>query len=201
MISIIMPSYLGVYKKAASSRDTKIIRAVKSVLSQTYEDWELIIVADGCEATVQIIKNNFDDPRIHGFKIEKQKIWSGVVRNTGLEKAKGEWACYLDIDDCIGKNHLESLVPKIDGYDWLAFPDWEFKYGRFWMRPVAVNIRGKCGTSNLIHKTNLARWNTDDNYAHDWNFIKNLKKASVKYKVLTNAGYYFVCHIPGKYDI
>lgn len=201
MISVIMPSYLGVYKKAASSRDVKIIRAIKSVLNQTYEDWELIIVADGCEATVQIVKEHFSDPRIRGFKIPKQKIWSGVVRNVGLQKAEGEWACYLDIDDVLGKNHLSSIVPYLKDLDWYCFPDWEFKYGKFVMRPCAINVRGKCGTSNLIHKPDLARWNTDDNYAHDWNFIKNLKKASPRFKILTNCGYYFTCHIPGRLDI
>ena len=46
MISVIMPSYLGAYKNAAKDRDRKIVRAINSVVRQTYKDWELIIIAD-----------------------------------------------------------------------------------------------------------------------------------------------------------
>ena len=56
MISIIMPSYLGAYRKSAKDREVKLRRAVKSVIHQEYDDWELIIVADVCERTVEIIK-------------------------------------------------------------------------------------------------------------------------------------------------
>ena len=57
--SIIMPSYLGEYKRAAKDRDTKIVRAIESVLKQSHEDWELIIISDGCEKTVEIVKPFF----------------------------------------------------------------------------------------------------------------------------------------------
>jgi hypothetical protein len=64
-----------------------------------------------------------------------------------------------------------------------------------------VNLTyGRIGTSNVIHRRGLAEWKEDDNYAHDWRFIENLKKASMNYGYIL-AGEYYVCHIPGKYDI
>ena len=60
MISIIMPSYLGAYKKAAKDRDRKIVRAINSVVKQTYKDWELIVIADGCNKTVDIVQKITD---------------------------------------------------------------------------------------------------------------------------------------------
>lgn len=200
MISIIMPSYLGAYKKAATGRPEKLVRAINSVIGQTYKNWELVIVADGCEQTVRIVTDYFDDKRIKGFKIPKQKIWSGQVRNVGLKKCTGQWACYLDIDDVIGKEHLSSIMPGLKEKDWYYFDDWLFRDNKFVLRKASMNIMGKCGTSNLIHKPLLAQWNVKDGYAHDWNFIKNLKKASKNYGYI-KGGYYYTCHIPGKVDI
>jgi len=195
-----MPSYLGVYKGAASSRDAKIVRAVNSILGQVYETWELIVIADGCDLTARIMQDNFDDPRISGYKIQKQPLWSGTPRNYGLSKAKGEYACYLDIDDVFGKEHLAEIVPHMEGHDWAYFNDWQYKNGGFLPRPCNINTMGHCGTSNLIHKPDFAKWNHNDGYAHDWNFIRNLKKRSGKFDRITG-GRYYVCHIPGKYDL
>ena len=200
MISIIMPSYLGAYKKAAVNREQKIIRAVNSVINQTYQDWELVIVADGCQRTVDILKESFSDPRIKGYLIPKQKIWSGVVRNYGLDRASGEWACYLDIDDVWGNSHLSSIAPQLGDRQWYWFNDYVLKDNLFHMRQASIGVMGRCGTSNVIHRKDLARWNEKDSYAHDWNFIKNLKSASKKYAFI-KAGKYYVCHIPGKMDI
>ena len=60
MISIIMPSYLGAYKHAAKDRDKKIVRAIYSVCRQTYKDWELVVIADGCNKTVDIVQEIVD---------------------------------------------------------------------------------------------------------------------------------------------
>ena len=107
-----MPSYLGSYKKAAKDRDNKIVRAIQTVRNQTYEDWELIIIADGCNRTVEIVQRIVDicqDDRIKLLYIDKQPTWSGTVRNTGLRDARGEYACYLDIDDVFQRDHLLEL--------------------------------------------------------------------------------------------
>lgn len=204
-ISIIMPSYLGAYKRAAKDRDKKIVRAIQSVINQTYKDWELIIVADGCNKTVEIVQNVVEltkDPRIRCIYIDKQPLWSGVVRNTGIMASEGKYCLYLDIDDAFAPEHLEEIAPSLNGKDWYWMDDWVYAQDKkeFRHRKCDINVLGRCGTSNLIHKPGLAWWNENDNYAHDWKFIANLKQASKDYEYI-NAGKYLVCHIPGRTEV
>ena len=204
MISVIMPSYLGEYKKAAKDRDNKIVRAIRSVHGQTFKDWELVVVADGCNKTVEIVQqinDLYDDERIRIFYIDRQLQWSGTVRNTGLDEAKGEYCCYLDIDDAFAPGHLAGLAKSSqNGKDWYWFDDYTWDGKEFRHTKRNINRPGQCGTSNVLHKKDLARWNVKDNYAHDWKFIGNLKKASGNYEYI-GAGEYLVCHVPSRFDI
>ena len=104
--SIIMPSYLGDYPNSATDKEDKLIRAIESVLQQTYKNWELIIIADGCDKTINLLKKYFKtidkNKDIVLYLVPKQKIWSGV-RNFGIQKATGDYIIYLDIDDYYSK--------------------------------------------------------------------------------------------------
>lgn len=200
-ISIVMASYLGNYQKAAMNRDEKIIRAIRSVEKQDYEDWELIVVADGCKETQRILKEVFwYEKRIKGFLIQKQKTWSGTPRNIGIEKATGDYVCYLDVDDMFGQSHLSGITEHLDGKDWYWFDDWVFsKSENNWRRRKCSVFRvGQCGTSNIIHKP-IFSWDVRANYAHDWTFIKIMRKSKNFARI--EAGEYCVCHIPGRIDV
>ena len=196
---------MGAYKSAAKDRDKKIVRAINSVCKQTYKDWELIIIADGCNKTVDIVQEIVDlysKFQIKVLYIDKQPIWSGVVRNTGLDAAKGDYCCYLDIDDAFAPDHLEGLAP-FTKKDWYWFDDYIWNGKEFRHRRCNINKPGQCGTSSILHKRDFARWDTKGTYAHDWIFIKNLKQTR-NYESKDNyikAGRYLVCHIPGKFDI
>ena len=90
LTSVIIPTY---------NRAALLARAVKSVLSQTYKDLELIIVDDGStDNTKELVKELVDsDERIKYFYISN----SGVsrARNLGIQKSKGELIAFLDSDD------------------------------------------------------------------------------------------------------
>lgn len=200
MISVVMPSYLGAYKTAAKNRDKKIVRAIQSVIHQTFKDWELIVVADGCQKTVDIVQPLAKGMNIKIYYIDKQKMWSGFVRNTGIHYAEGEYICYLDIDDAFAPDHLEGIAKNLKGKAWYWFDDYIWNGTEFRHRKCSVDKVGQCGTSNIAHKK-IAWWNIKDNYAHDWNFINNLKAASKNYAYMKDAGKYLVCHVPGKMQI
>ena len=90
-VSVIIPTY---------NRAHLIGRAIKSVLSQTYEDFELIIVDDSSTDNTEDIIRQFQekDKRIKYIKHEKNRGGS-AARNTGIKSSKGEYIAFLDSDD------------------------------------------------------------------------------------------------------
>jgi len=98
-VSIITP----LYNKAAYIVDT-----IQSVLSQTYSDWEMLIVdnasTDGSWEQAQA----FQDSRIRLLQSPKQG--PGAARNYGLNLAEGEWIQFLDADDLLEADHLEQQL-------------------------------------------------------------------------------------------
>lgn len=101
--SIIMPTY---------NRSDLIIESIKSVINQTYKNWELIIVDDNSlydhrkQNEINIFK--FNDKRISYYYLKKNNGHS-YARNFGLAKAKNEWIKYLDDDNIMYNTCLESF--------------------------------------------------------------------------------------------
>lgn len=207
---IIMPCYLGAYKGAASGREDKLRRAIESVLAQSWQPWQLCIIADGCPRTMDIVKAMGLPDRLEGtpnnihlLLIDKQPMWSGTPRNTGIEHLQGraDWLCYLDADDVLGPGHLEQLAGYIKpGLDWMFFDDFVLRGEVFRERPCSLE-RFKCGTSNIAHRAGMrARWQSRNQYGHDdFTFISRLKGESPHYARARGA--YFVCHIPNRKEI
>jgi glycosyltransferase involved in cell wall biosynthesis len=102
VFSIIIPTY---------NRGALIERAIRSVLNQTFEHYEIVIIDDGStDNTCEIVKS-FDDKRINYFF--QNNAERSAARNNGISKAKGEWICFLDSDDEYLPNHLIDLNNKI----------------------------------------------------------------------------------------
>jgi len=98
--SVIMPVY---------NKEKYIKRAIDSILSQTYPDFEIIIVDDkSTDKSLEIIKN-FKDKRIRVFKQRKNK-GASFTRNFGIKKAKAPYIAFLDADDEYLPNFLEEII-------------------------------------------------------------------------------------------
>ncbi len=100
LVSIIMPSY---------NTANFIADSVRSVLAQTYTNWELIIVDDCSSDNTEEVISGFDDPRIIFVKNE---VNSGAAesRNKALRMAKGRWIAFLDSDDLWHPKKLEQQI-------------------------------------------------------------------------------------------
>ena len=110
-ISVIIPTYNGKYFLG---------RAVRSVISQTYQNWELIIVDDGStDGTAEVIKGWLEkDRRIHGVFLHKNSGSPAASRNVGINLSRGSAIAFLDQDDIFLPENLEkkleSLTPEVD---------------------------------------------------------------------------------------
>jgi len=194
--TIVMPSYLGAYPSASHDREKKILRAVYSVIGQTFEDWELNIVADGCQQTVDICKD-IPDPRVRVFQIKRGALFSGAPRNKGIEEAKGEYIVYLDIDDVYGKNHLAIINQGLNGEDWVWYNDIRYnpRLKIWYENECDIRTVGRHGTSNICHRKDLdVQWEFKG-YAHDFYFVQKLLEHKNFKK--TESPEYYVCHVPG----
>ena len=91
----------------------------------------------------------------------------------------------------------------IDDQDWYWTDDLSYnkKTGNFDRHIIDINKKGRCGTSNVLHRRDLGvYWQPKTKYSQDdWIFIQLLKMKSKKYKFLDVAGYQ-ICHVPGLID-
>lgn len=98
-----MPSY---------NSEGTILESIQSVLSQTYKNWELIIVDDrSTDNTWQVIQtyaDKYDNIRIYQ---NKENLGAGASRNFAIKKARGRFIAFLDSDDLWTEDKLAEQIP------------------------------------------------------------------------------------------
>ena len=97
--SIIIPTF---------NRAHSINRALKSVLDQSFQDIEVIVIDDASTDNTKEVVGQMKDKRIH-YVLNDVNFERCVSRNKGIEKAKGKYICFLDSDDYHLPYHLEEL--------------------------------------------------------------------------------------------
>lgn len=104
MLSIIIPNY---------NSEKHINKCLKSILEQTYKDYEIIIVDDmSTDNSVELIKE-YKDERIKLIELD-HKAYNGGTRNIGVKEAKGNYILFVDCDDWIySKESLKEIVKTI----------------------------------------------------------------------------------------
>lgn len=101
--SIIIPTY---------NRAAFLPKAIESVLAQTYNDWELIIVDDGSTDNTKDVVAKYSDSRIQ--YIYQDNAERSAARNNGIARANGDYVCFMDSDEYIDNNRLELLHKGIE---------------------------------------------------------------------------------------
>ncbi len=89
-----------------------VAEAVESVLSQTFPDFELLVVEDGSRDTTPEILRRYSDERIRILHTENRGLTSAL--NTGLEAARGKFIARMDSDDACYPSRLEDELKAID---------------------------------------------------------------------------------------
>ncbi len=123
------PSTLGLPVNQNMRRDTVSIvtptfncapllrRAIDSVLQQTHQDWELLVVDNHSTDGTEELVRGYRDTRIRYFKIQNNGVIA-ASRNLAISQAKGEWLAFLDADDWWMPQKLEVSVRSLkQGWD------------------------------------------------------------------------------------
>lgn len=105
-ISIITPVY---------NVEKFLPHCIESVISQYYQDWELILIDDGSKDESGIICDRYAEKDSRIKVIHKTNGGVSSARNRGLDIATGNYVCFIDSDDWVGVNYLSNF--KTDRYD------------------------------------------------------------------------------------
>lgn len=108
MISIIVPTF---------KRPDRLLRGLKSVLNQTFDDFEVLVIDDDpSENELQKVLDSLNDERLHLYKNNRTKGANGA-RNTGILHAKGAYLAFMDDDDEWLPEYLNSQYNSLEKAD------------------------------------------------------------------------------------
>jgi|SRR5690554_169225 len=105
MFSVVIPLY---------NKELSITNTVQSVLDQTCQDFEIVIINDGSTDNSIKAVEAINDSRIRLIHQENQGV--SAARNCGIKEAKFEWIAFLDGDDLWEPNHLEEITKMMNLY-------------------------------------------------------------------------------------
>lgn len=101
------------------NRANLIAKTINSALSQTYSNFEILIIDDGSTDNTEDVIKRINDKRISYYKIKNSE--RGAARNFGQKIAKGKYIVFFDSDDILYSNHLAVAKRTIDNFD---SPSW-----------------------------------------------------------------------------
>jgi len=110
LVSVVMPVYNG---------DRFLRPAIESILTQTYQDLELVIIDDGSSDDSYQIVMSYHDPRI---RIHQNRQNQGIVAalNRGITESRGEFICRMDADDIAVPSRIQRQVEQMRANELLA---------------------------------------------------------------------------------
>jgi glycosyltransferase involved in cell wall biosynthesis len=109
------PSWPAVSVIIATFNWSSVLRlAMRSVLAQTFEDFELLVIGDACTDDTEQVVASFGDPRIRWHNRAENFGSQSGPNNTGLEMARGKYVAYLGHDDLWYPTHLANLTRALE---------------------------------------------------------------------------------------
>jgi len=149
LISVVIPCY---------NAEKYIKETIESVLTQRFEEFELIIMNDGSTDLSEKIIQAFDDKRIRYFYQKNAGV--STARNEGIKKSLGKYIAFLDADDLYLENNLSKKVEILESNPFVKLiHSAEIKFDTFTQKTIEI-VKGKQGnvledllslSSNVIH--------------------------------------------------
>jgi len=183
-VTISMPCY---------RRPRRTIRAIESIMAQSINGWEALVVGDGCPDMAKFINSNYfasmqDEANSKGNSLIIENSdrnmggWGYNVTNYNIGRAKGNYFVFLDNDDVYMPNHLENYLSGIENTHY----DFVFFNSRLHLKNQTRDSQLSCGTighSELIIKTSFLKTVPmhSASYGHDWEMIHHMMRLTRNY--------------------
>jgi glycosyltransferase involved in cell wall biosynthesis len=190
---------IPVYNRAAS-----LGLAIESVRSQTFQDFEVIVVDDGSSDNPRAVVDDFSDSRLR--YIRQPNKGGGAARNTGIDEARGRFVAFLDSDDLFLPHHLADMWTLLkDSKDVVGYaPVWvdRGQGSRFLKPPRGIRPteemgdylfcdRGFTPTITTVlprEQARRVRYNEDLRMLEDSDFAIRLSWAGCRFEMLEKPG-------------
>ena len=200
LVSVIVPAH---------NAEKWINRCIDSILKQTYELVEAIVVENGSTDNTQLILDSYRDERV---KIFCSTPGVSNARNLGIEKASGEYLCFLDADDWLALDAIERMLNQCDSDTDIVTARYygdkplekykKRKYDsdleKFILKCLYNPTKRGNATGNLYKtsfiKENNVRFNSELTHAEDSVFFFTLLKSKPVIMDLEEAVYYVFCN-------
>jgi len=177
-----------------------IINTIESIINQTNNDWNAIIIFDGIKNT----EVEINDSRIKVVEIENKigiegkRNFSGLVRNIGLNSViDTEWIGFVDDDDILSKNYIaflkKELINTNNKLDLIIF---RMMYENGLVLPTKYDrniTKNRVGISFAFRKEIGCKYKFENSPYEDYLFLKNIQKCGFKILISSYIGYFIRC--------
>lgn len=198
-VSIITPVY---------NVEKYLSRCIDSIIAQSFQDWELLLIDDGSSDNSGKICDEYakKDLRIEVF--HKQNGGVSSARNIGLDNSIGEWLMFVDADDWLNKDALQSCLNNVGDADFARFgmnvvysqsysvidtsvdESWCYDeyFGKVVGRKTTLSVWGGLYRRSLFETWNI-RFNSKYALGEDWLTLYSLLKAATNIKLINRPLY------------
>lgn len=177
LVSVVIPTY---------KRSHLVTRAIYSVLSQTYQDLEVLVVDDCSPDDTKSAVQAIQDERVRYLRHDRNKGLP-AVRNTGIRAARGKYIAFLDDDDEWREDKLEKQIRLLDEYDAVLCMGVSKGYPMRLHKRRSITLqdlrRGSFNPSSLLAKAHVLKevpFDEDLRQGEDWDaFIRIAQRYSI----------------------
>ena len=215
LVSIIVPVY---------NVEKYICKCIKSILDQTFNDFELILIDDGSSDSSGKIIDDLAKTDVRIVVSHKQNSGVSSARNYGLSVSRGKWIIFVDSDDYVGERYVADLIShaesdsiviqgltKVSAGVNLDVQEYEnavyggndilnlFERGEFFERGFPV---AKVFDRDLLIRNDI-RFNEKIHYSEDLIFMLEYIKHSKNVKTISGSNYFYqisASHLSQKYN-
>lgn len=206
-VSVIIPVY---------NAEKYLKRCIDSLLTQSFRDFEIILVNDGSTDSSKKICDNYSSQDSRIIVFNQDNSGASSARNVGIDNSKGEYICFVDADDFVGTEYLSCMLDLVDSQtdlvcqgmtclkngteSLIGFNEEEIfaidQNCSFFDKYILFRYCGsycKLFTRNIIQNSNI-RFCRKIICAEDFDFILNYLRCCKSIKVTSDANYYYEHH-------